>query len=267
MWFKLNTTFTQSLGTLSELSNSWSITRNLTNYSTTSTTTSVAKDGTYSATFTLNAGCTYSSHSVTMGGATVSSASTASATAYKYDSSTHTITFSNFKVTGALVITAVATGASSGGGGSEGDGGTNGDDSTTTPTTTTYYGTSVNIISDPAELDYVAGYNAGTADKGFTESTGRACSTTQCLKVTGGSTVKLTQTISGLTLTYAIKEFTELPLAQATLTSGGQSAGSWLSGNTTLKSATNYIVIIFKKGTTDFTSNELELLKQAITIS
>lgn len=117
MWFKLNTTFTQSLGTLSELSNSWSITRNLTNYSTTSTTTSVAKNGTYSATFTLNSGCTYSSHSVTMGGATVSSASTASATAYKYDSSTHTITFSNFKVTGALVITAVATGASSGGSG------------------------------------------------------------------------------------------------------------------------------------------------------
>lgn len=108
MWFKLNTTFTQSLGTLSSLSNSWSITRNLTNFSTTSTVTSVAKNGSYSATFKLNSGCTYSSHSVTMGGATVT-------TGVSYSNGTLTVSIS--KVTGAVVITAVATGTSSGGSG------------------------------------------------------------------------------------------------------------------------------------------------------
>lgn len=110
MWFKLNTTFTQSLGTLSSLSNSWSITRNLTNFSTDSTVTSVAKDGSYSATFKLNDGCTYSSHSVTMGGATVTSG-------VSYSNGTLTVSIS--KVTGAVVITAVATGASSGGSGGD----------------------------------------------------------------------------------------------------------------------------------------------------
>ena len=110
MWFKLNTTFTQSLGTLSSLSNSWSITRNLTNFSTDSTVTSVAKNGSYSATFKLNSGCTYSSHSVTMGGVTVTSGVT-------LNSAKDTLTVSISKVTGAVVITAVATGASSGGSG------------------------------------------------------------------------------------------------------------------------------------------------------
>lgn len=112
MWFKLNTTFTQSLGTLDSLSNSWSITRNLTNFSTSSTTTSVTKNGSYSATFTLNSGCTYSSHSVTMGGAAVTSG-------VSYSNGTLTVNIS--KVTGAVVITAVATGASSGGGASGGN--------------------------------------------------------------------------------------------------------------------------------------------------
>ena len=107
MWFKLNTTFTQSLGTLDSLSNSWSITRNLTNFSTSSTVTSVTKNSSYSATFTLNSGCTYSSHSVTMGGAAVTSG-------VSYSNGTLTVNIS--KVTGAVVITAVATGASSGGG-------------------------------------------------------------------------------------------------------------------------------------------------------
>lgn len=116
MWFKLNTTFTQSLGTLSSLSNSWSITRNLTNFSTDSTVTSVAKNGSYSATFTLNDGCTYSSHSVTMGGSAVTSGVTLS-------SDKKTLTVSISKVTGAVVITAVATGASSGGSGGEGGSG------------------------------------------------------------------------------------------------------------------------------------------------
>ena len=112
MWFKLNTTFTQSLGTLDSLSNSWSITRNLTNFSTSSTVTSVTKNSSYSATFTLNSGCTYSSHSVTMGGATVTSG-------VSYSNGTLTVNIS--KVTGAVVITAAATGASSGGGASGGD--------------------------------------------------------------------------------------------------------------------------------------------------
>jgi hypothetical protein len=112
MWFKLNTTFTQSLGTLSELSNSWSITRNLTNYTTTSTVTSVAKGSKYSATFTLNSGCTYSSHKVTMGGSDITSNS-----AISFNSTSKTITITNLVVTGAVVITAVATGASSGGSG------------------------------------------------------------------------------------------------------------------------------------------------------
>ena len=112
MWFKLNTTFTQSLGTLDSLSNSWSITRNLTNFSTSSTTTSVTKNSSYSATFTLNSGCTYSSHSVTMGGAAVTSG-------VSYSNGTLTVNIS--KVTGAVVITATATGTSSGGGASGGD--------------------------------------------------------------------------------------------------------------------------------------------------
>jgi hypothetical protein len=108
MWFKLNTTFSNYLGSLDNLTNTWSITRNLTNFSTQSNVTYVTKNGSYSATFTLNANCSYVSHSVTMGGSAVTSG-------VSYSNGTLTVNIS--KVTGAVVVSAVATGTSSGGSG------------------------------------------------------------------------------------------------------------------------------------------------------
>lgn len=134
---------------------------------------------------------------------------------------------------------------------------------------TTYVNHFVKIEEDVSALNYIAKYHGGARGEGFGVKAGRASHVYQCLKVKGGSTLSLSQPISDVTLTYSINEFTSLPLSNNTLTSGGQDGLTWLSNNTTLQSNTNYIVIAFKRGdgSTDFSENELTLLKQAISIT
>ena len=263
MWFKLNTTFTQSLGTLDSLSNSWSITRNLTNFSTSSTVTSVTKNGSYSATFTLNSGCTYSSHSVTMGGATVTSG-------VSYSNGTLTVNIS--KVTGAVVITAVATGASSGGGTTPTPP-SGGDTDPEIGTTTTFGSTNVEvtIIGNFSDFDFVnkcvvSTGGGSSCSLNTAGASGRVSSATQILKVSGGETVTFNSSISGLQ--YALIEFTNKPCTLSTLNKNGQYGQAWsTAASQTLQPNTKYLTINFNNGSADMTTTQLESLKTAIVLS
>ena len=146
MWFRLNTVFTESLGKLDELTNSWSIIRDLRNFSTDSDVTSVTKDDSYSAVFTLNSDCTYTSHSVTMGGEVVSASQAV------WDASTGELTVNIAKVTADVSIKAYASkNSTGGGGGSEG-----GDEPT-----------------DPTPGGTVISYTSRQSSSGISKSTGK----------------------------------------------------------------------------------------------
>lgn len=86
-----------NVGTLS----TWLITKSLKGVTTTSTVTSVDKDGSYTATFTVNDGYTWNSCTVTMGGTDISSMMS-----WNTEHTTGTITIS--KVTGNVYINIVA---------------------------------------------------------------------------------------------------------------------------------------------------------------
>lgn len=101
MWFKLTAAnFTNNLGTLSELSNSFRVSTKLTNYSASSSISSVAKNGSYSNTFTPAGENTSDySYSVTMGGVAVSDG-------VSLNSSSGVLTVSIPNVTDNVIITA-----------------------------------------------------------------------------------------------------------------------------------------------------------------
>lgn len=107
MWFKLTSAnFTNNLGTLSQLSNSFRVSTKLTNYSANSSISSVAKNGSYSNTFTPVGEVTSNyTYSVTMGGVTVSSG-------VSLNSDTGVLTVSISPVTDNIVITASCTATS-----------------------------------------------------------------------------------------------------------------------------------------------------------
>lgn len=114
MWFKLaSATFTNNLGTMSELSNSWPVSYSLSGgISKNSCPSSVAKNGAgtqaaanLTVTFTLASGSTLNHIKAFVGGTEVASAT--SGTSLTIDAS---------KITGPVTIEASATGASTGGG-------------------------------------------------------------------------------------------------------------------------------------------------------
>jgi hypothetical protein len=239
-----------NIGTLS----TWTISRVLGDGATYSGDTYVDKGAALNATVTIASGYELGSAgvTVTMGGNAVTSGITTSG---------NTITIKINAVTGNVVIKVPTKNTATGeeGGGNE---------EPVVPVTTTFFGTDVTIVSDPSELNYVAGKMAGTGASGFGDKVGRACSITQCLEVSGGSTVVLNQVIDGVTLKYSIREFSALPLSADTKTTNGQDAAAWLTANQKLQSATKYIVICANRNTeTNFNASELELLKQAFTIS
>ena len=95
---------TASSGTTDPGATSYTVTRNLTNCSSSNTSSSVSKGATYTTRITANSGYTLGAITVTMGGTNITSSAV----------SGNTITISN--VTGNITITAQATASSSGGG-------------------------------------------------------------------------------------------------------------------------------------------------------
>lgn len=158
MWFKLNTTFTTSLGKLSELTNSWPITRYLTNFTTDSNVLNVEKNGAYEAVFDIGANCTVdATPTVTMNGIAVSASQAV------WDASAGRLTVKISSVTGPVVITASATKNSSSGG--EPD----------TPATPTNYTFTINPTPTSATVTLSAtGYStvSGTGSKSITVANG-----------------------------------------------------------------------------------------------
>ena len=136
--------------------------------------------------------------------------------------------------------------------------------------TTTRDGEIVAIVSNLSDISYVNGSFAGGVNSTeATSVTGRAISRDYVLKVNGGETLNIQQNIEGVTLYFAIKEFTDIPLTAAHITSGGQTYQSWLSDTVTIQSDTRYIVIGFKNGDgiVDFSDIELEKLRGCLVIS
>ena len=128
--------------------------------------------------------------------------------------------------------------------------------------------TLVKIVDSFSDLKFVDGYTfGGGSDRNFKQMAGRATSVTEIVRVSGGETLVLSQPISGVTLTYGLTEYTDKPCVAENLTSAGQKAVDWLTDNIKLQDDTNYIIVSFKKTTTEaFTASELELLKQALKI-
>ena len=128
--------------------------------------------------------------------------------------------------------------------------------------------TLVKIVDSFSDLKFVDGYTfGGGSDRNFKQIAGRATSITEVVRVSGGETLALSQPISGVTLTYGLTEFTDSPCTVENLTSAGQKAVDWLTENITLQDDTKYVIVTFKKTTTEsFTASELELLKQALKI-
>ena len=128
--------------------------------------------------------------------------------------------------------------------------------------------TLVKIVDSFSDLKFVDGYTfGGGSDRNFKQMAGRATSVTEIVRVSGGETLVLSQPISAVTLTYGLTEYTDKPCVAENLTSAGQKAVDWLTDNIKLQDDTNYIIVSFKKTTTEaFTASELELLKQALKI-
>lgn len=148
------------------------------------------------------------------------------------------------------------------------DTGGNTDPEIGTSTTFGSSGTSVTIIDDFADFDFVDGAvvsTSGGSSCNFGTGTARATSNTQVLKIAGGETFNFNAVISGLT--WALVEFTATPCTTSTFNTKGELAKAWLSGNVTAHADTRYIVVNFNRGSGSFTADELALLKTAITLS
>ena len=124
------------------------------------------------------------------------------------------------------------------------------------------------IVDDFSEIEYVLGSFSGTDVTGISDATNRAISRYYVLKVNGGETLKLIQGLENVTLQFAIKEFTGIPLTQDKVTPGGQSYGTWLSDpQLTLKVDTRYIIIGFKNTSGNFTADQLKKLPSCLAFS
>ena len=150
-------------------------------------------------------------------------------------------------------------------------------------TTATYYGNTLDIVDSVSEMTFVVGAPAGGADEGsagdgFGNTSGRAVCKTAVLRIEGGETLNLVQAVDGTTVTFAVTEFIGADLSPTTLTysasasdtaSKNATARAWLSGNHTTSTNTRYVLVAFKNGdgSVDFTPEQLEQLKNCITIS
>ena len=124
--------------------------------------------------------------------------------------------------------------------------------------------TIVKIVDSYDDFTFVNGYTFG-GDRNFKKLEGRATSMTEILEVSGGETLALMQPIEGVTLTYGLTEFKDKPCTVENLTTAGQKAVDWLTEGVTLQDDTKYIIVTFKKTTTEsFSDSELHLLRQAL---
>ena len=126
--------------------------------------------------------------------------------------------------------------------------------------------TIVKIVDSYDDFTFVNGYTfGGDSGRNFKKLEGRATSMTEILEVSGGETLALMQPIEGVTLTYGLTEFKDKPCAVENLTTAGQKAVDWLTEGVTLQDDTKYIIVTFKKTTTEsFSDSELHLLRQAL---
>lgn len=160
--------------------------------------------------------------------------------------------------------TVTRAGSSSGGNGGSSDGSENLGNTT--------FGSSqtpVTIISDFSGFTFENGKVVSTSSGStcnFSTGSARAASTTQILSVSGGKTYTFTPTISGLQ--YALIEFTGAPCTVSTLNKSGQYGQAWSSATSgTIHANTKYLTINFNRGSGDFSTSELEALKNAIKIN
>ena len=133
---------------------------------------------------------------------------------------------------------------------------------------TTRNAETVSIVNSLSDIRYVTGsFSGGRNETPVTQTTGRAVSRYYVLRVSGGEKLTLEQNIDGVTVSYAIKEFTDIPLTAANVTSGGQTYQQWLTDALTLQPDTQYILIGFKNGdgAADFTDAQLEMLNSCLT--
>lgn len=127
----------------------------------------------------------------------------------------------------------------------------------------------VPIYTSLDDFEFVSPLSVGSGTTyEFPATTGRA-SCEAVLSVTPGSTITLNQNIDGVDLAYALKEGYNNNGSFSLSGGGAQSASAWLTGPTTLKSKTTLTTISFKRGdgASNFTAEELELLKSSLTIS
>ena len=222
------------------------ITYNLTNVTSSNTLSKVVSGNAYGTTLTADSGYDIDTVMVTMGGTDVTSDA--------YSDGVITIE----SVTGDVVITATGVESSSGD-----DGGVLGQ-----TTLSGGHGTStVTIVDNFNDAVIVNGYSNGADDGTPTATVGRASYKDYVFKVTGGSTLNFTQVTTGLA--YSVIEYTNIPLSSSTVNRAGQIAKAWLTNDLALHSSTNYIRIAFKNGdgSSDFTEDQLALLKGALVIS
>lgn len=244
-----------NIGTLS----TWSVSKSLGTGATYSGPTSVDKGASLSATVTIATGYELGSAgvTVTMGGVSGSYATV----------SGNTITIKISSVTGNVVIKVPTKNTSSGSedsGSSGGDSSSGGSSSETV--TVNLCGATQTVVNNTSAMVYTIGKALGGGGASMPSTTGRACSATTALAVSGGESVTLSQPISGVTLTYALLAYN----SSGSLISSDNNflAKAWISTNTTLPSGTKYLLIAFKRGdgSTNFSSSEAELLKTALTI-
>jgi hypothetical protein len=113
----------------------------------------------------------------------------------------------------------------------------------------------------------VGGYALG--DDNFKDATGRSASCATILKVNEGESITLNQVIDGITLAYSLRVFKDTNGDTAAPDDDKFVANSWLSENVTLPAEAQYMLVGFKRGdgSSDFTSAEIALLPNALTIS
>lgn len=149
----------------------------------------------------------------------------------------------------------------------------NNDETTNEPitNTTTTDSDTVTIVDSMDDIIFTNGYSisGGETETISIAVVGRAASKYYVLKVNGGETISLNQNIDGISLSYAIKEFKDIPLNSSTVNTNGQVFKAWLTNTITLQSDTKYILIGFKRGdgTSDFTDDEINMLSKSLTIN
>lgn len=219
----------------------YTVTYNLTHVTANNSLASVIKNGSYQNTLTAALGYTLGAVVVTMGGSDVTSTVYNSGNIYIPN------------VTGNVVITATGT-ASEGG--------------TVVGTTTGADGRAITILNNftDAEPPEIGTTQSGNDGGRITNAVGRASFAKNAFAVSGGATIVLKQVTTNLA--FSMYEYTALPLNTDTATPGGQKAMAWLTSSTAVQSGTKYICVAFKNGdgSVDFTSEEAELLKTALTI-